>query len=191
MSEVIEFVDDVLSEPIVEYKRNFMLSRFWQANPKQILSEIEFYNGMKILDIGCGTGNLLFEMSNLIANYEFKGIDTNPRKIDTAESKLDDTDNIEFLVADAAKLPFKTNYFDVIVCTNTFCYLEHKGKALQETYRVLKQFGRFLILESVRNDHYKKKLDKIIRQSPFIKYSRRFLNRTALFAGSYLISCQK
>lgn len=191
MAEVLDLVDNVISEPIIEYKRNFRLSNLRYADPRQVLTEIELYNGIKVLDIGSGSGKLLFTIHELLNNVELVGIDTDRSKVEAAQARVNDDENIEFKFADAGKLPCKSDYFDIITCTNTFFYIEHKGKTLQEVFRVLKKYGRFVMLESIQGTDYKNKLDKIMRQSPFIKFSRRFLDRTALFSRSYLITCQK
>lgn len=191
MTEVLDYVDDVLEQEIVEYKKNFGLSRIKHSNPLQLLNKIEFYNGIRMLDLGCGKGELLFAIRDLLDDYELRGVDINQNKIETAQANVGNGENIDFEVNDLKCLPYNSDYFDVVVCTNTFFYVEHKGKTLTEAHRVLKSGGRFFLLESIRGTDYKNKLDKIMRQSPFIKYSRAFLKRTALFNKSYLISCQK
>jgi ubiquinone/menaquinone biosynthesis C-methylase UbiE len=191
MTEVLEYVEDVFNEEIVEYKKNFRLNRLLHAEPTQVLTKAELYNGIRILDLGCGTGQLLFTISDLLDDYELRGLDWNQNRIETAQANIENGQNIDFVTGDVSRLPFESTHFDIVTCTNTFVYVEHKGKMLQEVYRVLKPSGRFFLLESIRSTDYKNKLDKIMRQSPFIKYSRRFLKRTALLSKSYLISCQK
>ena len=56
-------------------------------------------------------------------------------------------DRLHFKAADAAKLPFDEGYFDIVICTNAFTQIEHKGRALIEMHRVLKNGGKFLLLE--------------------------------------------
>lgn len=191
MAGVIDTVEQVMVQPTVTYRQKFHINRLWHADCRQILNVVELHNDLKLLDLGCGSGKLIFTVADLINNYELKGIDQEAQKIEAAESMIEDDQNIEFICGDAANLPFEDDYFDVLTCANTFYYTQHKGKVLQEAYRVLKPSGKFLMLESIRGTSYKKKLDKIMRQSPFIKYSRRFLTKTAAFSKSYLISCQK
>lgn len=191
MAVVMDTVEQLPVQPSVAYPNKFTVTRLWHADCHQIIPSIGIRNGLKLLDIGCGNGKLVFSIAENIHNYELRGIDLNAKKIEAAQAMLTDDQDIEFICTDAARLPFEADYFDVVTCTSTFFYVEHKGKALQEAYRVLKPEGKFIMLESLHSTSYKNKLDKIMRQSPFIKYSRRFLNRTALFARSYLITCQK
>jgi len=191
MAGVIDTVDQLAVQPSEAYQQKFTVKQLWHADCRQIIPSIGMRNGLKLLDLGCGTGKLIFTIAENIHNYELRGIDLNAKKIEAAQAMLMDDQDIEFICTDAARLPFEADYFDTVTCTSTFFYVEHKGKALQEAYRVLKPDGKFIMLESLRSTSYKNKLDKIMRQSPFIKYSRRFLSRTALFARSYLITCQK
>lgn len=191
MAEYIEVVDNTFTQTHKIQNRTFGIKSLTHADSRQVLNEIALFDGIKILDIGCGTGKLLFSISDLIKNCELHGIDLNRKMIKRAENKVLEEENIAFKNADAARLPYPDNYFHILVCTNTFDSIEHKGRALQEAHRVLQKHGRLFILESLSSDSSKNKLDKIIRQSPFIKYSRKFLKRTALLCRSYLITCQK
>jgi ubiquinone/menaquinone biosynthesis C-methylase UbiE len=191
MAEVAEITNNLISQPIIPYQHTFIFNGIRYCDSRLIIPEITLFNGMKLLDVGCGDGKLIFALSKFLQKYEFKGIDVDPGKIGAAEARLADDSQIEFEVSDAAKLSFPDEYFDVVTCTNTFCKVEHKGRSLQEIFRVLKKSGHFYLLESIVGDSHKTKLDKIMRQSPFIKFSRTYLKKTALLARSYLITCQK
>ncbi len=191
MAEYIEAVNNTFSQTHKVYNPAFIMKSLFKADSRQVLNEIPLFNGVKILDIGCGKGKLLLSIRDIVKTCELHGIDLNHNIIKKAQKKVLDEENIAFKNGDAARLPFPDNYFHVVICTNTFDSIEHKGRALQEAYRVLQKHGRLFILESLVSDSAKNKLDKIIRQSPFIKYSRKFLKRTALLSRSYLITCQK
>ncbi|MCI0514257.1 methyltransferase domain-containing protein [candidate division KSB1 bacterium] len=191
MAEVAQITNNLISRTITPNPHTFILHGIRYCDSRLVIPEITLFNGIKLLDVGCGDGKLVFELSKVLQKSELKAIDVNPRKIGVAEARLDDNSQIEFGVSDAAKLPFPDEYFDVVTCTNTFCKVEHKGRCLQEIFRVLKKSGHFYLLESIVSDSYKTKLDKIMRQSPFIKFSRTYLKKTALLARSYLITCQK
>ena len=99
MSQVMEITDNVLTQrEDVEYKQNFGISRLFLANPKQIIPELKLRSGMKILDIGCNTGKLLFGINDLLSQCELKGLDVNSKAIETATKKIGPDENIEFMI---------------------------------------------------------------------------------------------
>jgi len=187
--ENVLVADEVLVEPIITYERKFKINRLFSPDPELVLSHMDLYKGIKILDIGCGAGKLLSTIAELLDGCELVGIDIQAKAIELAQKFT--VKGIEFKTADAAKLPFQKDSFDYVICTNAFYYIENKGRALMEMYRVLKTGGRLLLLEGIVGTTFKAKLDKIMRQSPFIKFSRKFLKRTTLLRKSYLISAVK
>ncbi len=71
--------------------------------------------GVKILDIGCGTGMAAEKLKGFGTVY---GVDISPKSIEQARNRLD-----EAYVSSAEKLPFKNEAFDVIVCTEVIEHL--------------------------------------------------------------------
>ena len=51
--------------------------------------------------------------------------------------------NVKFLQGDVGKLPFKDNFFDLVLSVNGFHAFSNKNAAWAETYRVLKRGGIF------------------------------------------------
>ncbi|MDO5445633.1 MAG: YcaO-like family protein [Eubacteriales bacterium] len=100
--------------------------------------------GMRVLDVGCGTGAFGYYLSGATENIEFSGIDTDSEYIEAARGKAaeDDRGNrFLFFEGDAAKLPFPDASFDAVV-SHTFltaaaCY----EAAFREMQRVCKPDG--------------------------------------------------
>ncbi len=67
-------------------------------------------NGLRILDICCGTGGQTFAFGK--RGYEVVGIDLSEEMLNIAKRK-NKYKNVKFEVADASNIPFKDNYFDV------------------------------------------------------------------------------
>ena len=65
------------------------------------------------LDIGCGTGHMVAELSE--SRLAIKGIDSDPKMIDFAKERFP---ALIFHVADAEKLPFASSEADGIVATS-------------------------------------------------------------------------
>jgi SAM-dependent methyltransferase len=72
------------------------------------------------------------------------GIDISARMLEQAQSKVDalELKNVEFQLADAEVLNYPLNYFDQILCANTFPWMERKEATLKLWHQFLKPGGR-------------------------------------------------
>lgn len=131
-------------------------SRFWEP---VIPTFQEYYNldeNSKILDIGCAKGFMLHDFKRLIPGIEVQGIDVSKYAIENSKEEVK-----EFLkVADARKLPFPDNYFDLAISITTLHNLtkEDMKIALKEIMRVTKK-DAFITLDAYRNDEEKKRME--------------------------------
>ncbi|RUX05594.1 class I SAM-dependent methyltransferase, partial [Mesorhizobium sp. M8A.F.Ca.ET.059.01.1.1] len=67
--------------------------------------------GEKILDVGCGTGSLTFELAKSAELASIEAIDFSPVFVEAAKRRNADP-RIEIQQADATALPFADNAFD-------------------------------------------------------------------------------
>ena len=151
-----------------------------------ILPELKLLPNLKILDVGCGNGKLLFKLASFLKDCQLHGIDIRPNQIHKNQSKKNEK-NLNFHCAPSDDLPFENDYFDILTCTNALQKFPQKVRSLDEMYRVLKSNGEFYLLEGTRDNKWKNKFEKILRQSKFIRPEKKYLPRTALFAKSYFI----
>ncbi|NLY13886.1 MAG: bifunctional demethylmenaquinone methyltransferase/2-methoxy-6-polyprenyl-1,4-benzoquinol methylase UbiE [Gammaproteobacteria bacterium] len=107
--------------------------------------------GNKVLDIAGGTGDLSRKFSSLVGpEGEVVLADINASMLKVGRDRLLDkgvASNICFVQADAEKLPFPDNYFDVVTIAFGLRNVTHKEDALRSMLRVLKPGGRLLVLE--------------------------------------------
>ena len=101
--------------------------------------------GMKVLDIGCGTGAHLKLYHN--AGCEVFGIDTSPSMFDQAKEKLGETANLHF--GDASNMPYPDDQFDLIISSTVLHEMpaEVRSEVLNEAKRVLKKDGHILLID--------------------------------------------
>lgn len=94
--------------------------------------------GEKILDLGCGTGDL----TNTIHKYgvEILGIDKSENMINQALNKYP---SLPFMVQDATSLDY-LNEFDAVFSNATLHWVHPPIQALKGIYQCLKQGGRFV-----------------------------------------------
>ncbi len=108
-------------------------------------------SGNRVLDIAGGTGDLTKQFSRLVGpTGEVVLADINASMLQVGRDRLLDlgvTGNVKFVQADAEKLPFPDNHFDVVTIAFGLRNVTHKEDALRSMLRVLKPGGRVLVLE--------------------------------------------
>lgn len=107
--------------------------------------------GNRVLDIAGGTGDLTRQFSRLVGESgEVVLADINSSMLKVGRDRLLDkgvAGNVRFVQADAEKLPFPDNHFDVVTIAFGLRNVTHKEDALRSMLRVLKPGGRLLVLE--------------------------------------------
>jgi len=124
------------------------LDRTWRRRTIELLKP---FRGGRYLDIGTGTGDLVFEILNQSANVLIDGVDPSEQMLALAKEKASRRgvgDAVSFFGADALDLPMESNTYDGIVSGFCFRNIERRQKALAEMLRVLKPGGMLVILEA-------------------------------------------
>lgn len=105
--------------------------------------------GDKVLDIAGGTGDLARGWAKRVgATGEVWLTDINPSMLTVGRDRLLNEGRIlPVSLADAEKLPFPDNYFNVVSVAFGLRNMTHKDVALKEMHRVLKPGGKLLVLE--------------------------------------------
>lgn len=115
--------------------------KFVEGMYDSLVKEIQKSESGKILDVGCGNGNLFTCLPD--GKYELHGVDFSENMIEEAKRNCKTT--AAFSVADAENLPFDDNTFDIIVCNASFHHYTHPNTVLKEMNRVLRPGGKLLI----------------------------------------------
>jgi len=113
----------------------------------------EVLKGMRILDLGCGSGRDCFVLSKLVGESGYVvGVDMTLEQIKTANEYIDyhtmkfgyQKPNVEFrtgYIEALDKLGFQDNSFDIIVSNCVINLSPDKESVLREAFRVLKEGG--------------------------------------------------
>jgi len=130
--------------------------KYWSEVVKDFSDYYNLNDGSKILDVGCAKGFMLFDFYKLNSNFDLHGIDISKYAIDNSVSEVKN----KLLVANATKLPYEDNFFDLVISINTIHNLEKVecATALKEISRVSKK-NAFLTVDAYRNDDEKKRMD--------------------------------
>ena len=126
----------------------------WAPVAQAMIDHYGLKAGDKVLDVGCGKGFLLYEMSLLVPGLEIHGIDISPYALEHAKEEIRDRP----LLGNATSLPFPDQYFDFVFSITTLHNLHNYDldKALREMERVGKQ--KYVCVESYRNETEKANL---------------------------------
>ncbi|MFW5773667.1 MAG: class I SAM-dependent methyltransferase [Tangfeifania sp.] len=138
------------------------------AHLQFVKSQLETIRPKKILDIGCATGELSYQLAK--EGAEVTGIDLNPELI--AQAKRSQMHSgLHFQVGNMLELAndFQPETFDAALCFgNTLVHLlsaDRIGKMLQGVRQVLKPHGKFL-LQILNYDYI---LDEKVVELPLIE----------------------
>lgn len=101
--------------------------------------------GMKVLDVGCGTGtNLaLYHKAGCLVH----GIDLSPSMLEVARNKLGE--HADLRVGDASEMPYQDNFFDLVTSMFTLHEMPYmiRPQVMKEMIRVMSREGRILLTD--------------------------------------------
>ena len=120
--------------------------RFYiDATTRETLARMQLRGHERLLDVGCGTGELLARVRARHGEVRLAGIDPAPEMLAIAKAKL--KGGADLRVGWADELPWPDASFDVVVSCNVFHYVAHPVPALGEMARVLGPGGMMLITD--------------------------------------------
>lgn len=109
-----------------------------------IFSNYEIQDGMNVLELGCGTGDMwiknidfINKCSQLILTDLSKGM------LEAAKANVGEHSNVSYQVVDIQSIPFIDNKFDVVIANMMLYHVPDLNKGLSEVRRVLKHGGKF------------------------------------------------
>lgn len=176
---------DLLSEDeeIVEQYHNatnlrvrIQLHHLYSTNPVEWFSwlrgQIDFSRINRLLELGCGNGDLWVGNMIDLRNREFFLSDLSEGMLEDAKLRLND--DFSFMQIDAQNIPFKRDFFDAVIANHLLFYLPELDQGLEEIIRVLKPHG--ILYASTYSTNHMKEITELAQEFD----SRITLSQTSL-----------
>ena len=139
---------------------------------REILASLEGQEHCRILDVGCGTGQLLRDIrEEMEARYpecelELMGIDISHRMIEEAQKKSKGqvgSAMIAYACIDVDSFQGEIGSYDCIVCSHSFPYYPKKRETLKKFARLLKPGGQLYLAQASVNTFYDRLIMPLVK----------------------------
>ncbi|MFH1509402.1 MAG: methyltransferase domain-containing protein [bacterium] len=131
---------------------------------KRLLTNVFLRPKEKLLDLGCGAGEFVRQTANKFPQSEVFGLDVSENMIEKALNYSPFLPNTNFELGLAEQLPWLANFFSAISSIDAFHHFTDPNKAIAETYRVLRPYGKIYIYDYFRDSLVARILEKYFRK---------------------------
>jgi len=128
-----------------EVANNYDEIPFFKISARHVVALIQKHKteeNLKILDVACGTGNVVLESASCLPKAKFDAVDISEGMLDKAKENAKERGlkNITFKLQDVAKLELEKKY-DVITCSYALFFLPEAHNVLKVLVSLLKEEG--------------------------------------------------
>ena len=124
---------------------NIRWKSYIAASVRETLKRAHIRSHDRVLDVGCGTGELLKAISFAVPEARLAGIDVSLEMLKIARSKS--SGSVDMREGCAEALPFEDGVCDVVVSSSAFHFFRYPAAALTEMHRVLRVGGRIVLTD--------------------------------------------
>lgn len=135
------------------YNKLWVQKHSLRPTREYILNHIELKESLKILDLGCGPGELIQELLIKVPNLNITGLDSSQGMLDISKDRNSKAQHIKMDVADLGKL---NERFDIITSTHSFPYYKNSKEAIADMAKLLLDNGKLYIGFASGNSFYDK-----------------------------------
>lgn len=130
----------------------YMYDGRWRGMAERIAAHYGLKAGQRVLDIGCGKGFLLYELTQIVPGVTIAGLDVSRYGLEHAKEDVK-----PFLqLGTAVHLPYSHDSFDLVLSINALhnLYLYDLHEALREIERVSRAH-RYVVVDGYRTEQEK------------------------------------
>lgn len=141
------FADIAPRYDLLNHLLSFHIDRIWRRALAQRLAAVLERPNARVLDLCCGTGDVLFHLEKRAAAQVLGADFCHPMLVSASGKAASRGREARLIEADALELPLADNSLDAISIAFGFRNLANYGAGLAEFHRVLKPGGMLAILE--------------------------------------------
>lgn len=142
-----------------------------------ILDRLGLEPGMRVLDVGCGSGEYCFRLGSQVEGVSFTGLDHDADFVRFAQRRAEGgvgypyeqpnpANDYRFVCADGLRMPFDSGSFDAVVSHTYLTALPSWQQGLKEMLRVCKPGGTVSSITSMTDDFYGSGLFRLFGEAP-------------------------
>lgn len=143
------------------FETSFSTSAYYDKQTKDekhlesILQFLQVKPGMRILDLGTGTGYLAFPIAENNKEVEVIGLDIVEKTLEANRSRAESKDlrNLQSVSYEGMNFPFADNSFDMVITRYALHHFPSIKDTFREINRVLKKEGVFFLSDPAPNDN--------------------------------------
>src|SRR3989338_3136183 len=124
--------------------------------------------GVAMLDVACGTGEVVLRLAVTFPKSQFTGVDLTPAMVLRARHKIKNLSNVTIAEGNAAALPFRDKMFDIVLISDALHHIFEEERAIAEIARVLRFFGWIAKrTESAHRYYVQKEMEQLLQNHGF------------------------
>ncbi|MFK7938007.1 MAG: class I SAM-dependent methyltransferase [Roseovarius sp.] len=153
MTEQTQHYDDMFAGLLEEVWGEGYMSPGGPDEVARVLAGLDL-TGLRVLDIGCGTGAIALSLVQDHGAAYAVGIDVEAHVCDEARTRAANagaSDKVEIVLVDPGPLPFDEGHFDLVFSKDSIIHIADKEALAADIFRVLRPGGVFAASDWLTN----------------------------------------